>query len=307
MSSDIPSHPDLTSPHPPFSSLPLDPNGPRGNAWGRFGDADQLGMLNLLTPPVVAAAAQEIVSGVRISLDWPLNKPLYPSYGRDPYQHEIKQRGGPDRVVNDDILSFNTQISSQWDGFRHYGYLKEQRYYNNTTHDQIHSSSTIGIDAWASKGGIVGRGVLLDYHSWALRNSTPLAPLSSTAIPFSHLQRVIADQNVTFRAGDILFIRSGFTAAYNALSTAEQLALSKRPSADFMGVEPTEEVLEWLWETQFAAVAGDSPSFERSPVGCGKYKYDPPPPVVLHEWLLGGWGMPIGEMFDLEELANHCS
>jgi len=26
------------------------------------------------------------------------------------------------------------------------GYLKEQRYYNNTTHNQIHSSSTIGID-----------------------------------------------------------------------------------------------------------------------------------------------------------------
>ena len=29
-------------------------------------------------------------------------------------------------------------------------------------------------------------------------------------------------------------------------------------------------------------------------------------PVVLHQWLLGGWGMPIGGMFDLEELAKHC-
>ena len=76
-------------------------------------------MLNLLTPPVVAAAAKEITSGVRISLDWPLDKPSYPSYGRDPLIHEIKQRG--DRVVNDDILTFNTQISTQWDGFRHYG------------------------------------------------------------------------------------------------------------------------------------------------------------------------------------------
>lgn len=109
-------------PHPPFSSLPLDPNGPPGNAWGRFGAADQLGMLNLLTPSLVAAAAaQEIVSGVRISLDWPLNKPRYPSYGRDACIHEIKQRGAPDRVVNDDILTFNTQSSTQWDGFRHYG------------------------------------------------------------------------------------------------------------------------------------------------------------------------------------------
>lgn len=121
MSSGNPSNSDLAPPHPPFSSLPLDPNGPPGNAWGRFGAADQLGMLNLLTPRVVAAAAKEIVSGVRISLDWPLNKPSLSCYGRDPYVHEIKQRGGSDRVVNDDILTFNTQISTQWDGFRHYG------------------------------------------------------------------------------------------------------------------------------------------------------------------------------------------
>lgn len=116
-----------------------------------------------------------------------------------------------------------------------------------------------------------------------------------------------------FRPGDILFIRSGFTAAYNALSPSETLGLSKRPSADFIGVEPTVEILEWLWESQFAAVAGDSPSFERSPVGRGKTNEEgdpspppPPPPVVLHQWLLGGWGMPIGEMFDLEDLAKHC-
>jgi hypothetical protein len=123
MSSDNASNLDLAPTHPPFSSLPLDSNGPPGNAWGRYGTADQLGTLNLLRPPVVAAAANEVVSGVRISLDWPLNKPSYPSYGRDPCTHKIKQRGGPDRVVNDDILTFNTQSSTQWDGFRHYGLL----------------------------------------------------------------------------------------------------------------------------------------------------------------------------------------
>ena len=26
----------------------------------------------------------------------------------------------------------------------------------------------------------------------------------------------------------------------------------------------------------------------------------------LHEWLLAGWGMPIGELFDLEKLAQEC-
>ena len=152
----------------------------------------------------------------------------------------------------------------------------------------------------------MGRGILLDYCSWASRNSITLEPLSSTGIPFAHLQRVVVDQNVSFRSGDILFIRSGFTAAYNALSSAEQRALSQRPRPEFMGVEPTIEVLQWLWENQFAAVAGDASAFERSPVGQGKDEDDAPPPVVLHQWLLGGWGMPIGEMFDLEDLAEHC-
>ena len=106
----------------PFSLLPLEADGPPFNAWGRFGPDDQLGTLNLLTPSSVAAAARtEIVTGVRISLDWPLNKPAYPSYGRGELKHEIRRRGPEGRLVNDDILEFNTQGSSQWDGLRHYG------------------------------------------------------------------------------------------------------------------------------------------------------------------------------------------
>jgi hypothetical protein len=108
---------------PPFSALPLQADGPRGNAWGRFGTMDSLGMLNLLTPKVVIQAAGEIKSGERVSLDWPLNKPMYPSYKRLAFRHEIinKSNGEALRVVNDDLLTFNTQCSSQWDGFRHFG------------------------------------------------------------------------------------------------------------------------------------------------------------------------------------------
>lgn len=108
---------------PPFSALPLDPSGPPGNAWGRFGPSDRLGMLNLLTPAVVARAAEEIKTGVRVSLDWPLAKPKHPSHGRQAFKHEVINRGrGPElRVVNDDVLTFNTQSSTQWDGFRHFG------------------------------------------------------------------------------------------------------------------------------------------------------------------------------------------
>jgi len=110
-------------PHPPFSSLPLDPSGPHGNAWGLYGSTDQLGTLNMLTPSVVAAAAaSEIKTGVRVSLDLPLNVPANPCFGRQNFRHKIlsklKEKGRP---VNDDVVEFNTQSSTQWDGLRHYG------------------------------------------------------------------------------------------------------------------------------------------------------------------------------------------
>jgi hypothetical protein len=104
---------------PSFDELPLDRNGPEGNAWGRFGVNDELGMLNLLTPNTVARAAIEIRSGVRISLDWYLDMPKFPSFDRKPFRQEIWHRAP--KAVNDDSLYFNTQCSSQWDGFRHYG------------------------------------------------------------------------------------------------------------------------------------------------------------------------------------------
>ena len=59
-------------------------------------------------------------------------------------------------------------------------------------------------------------------------------------------------------------------------------------------------MLRWIWEN-FSAVAGDQPSFERwpFPMGAGALP-------ALHEVLLGGWGCPIGELFDLERLAAEC-
>lgn len=105
---------------PAFDDLPLDKNGPAGNAWGLSGPGDQLGMLNLLTPETVAAAAaSEIRTGIRVSLDWELDKPLIPHFGRQNFEHRIIR--SDTLVANDDVVYFNTQGSSQWDGFRHFG------------------------------------------------------------------------------------------------------------------------------------------------------------------------------------------
>ncbi|KAJ6441095.1 cyclase protein [Purpureocillium lavendulum] len=282
---------------PPFDALPLRKDGPRGNAWGLFGADDECGMLNLLTPETTQAAAREITDGTRVSTDWPLNSMAQPCFGRRPLVHALKEKAP--RVVNDDELTFNTQSSSQWDGFRHFGYQKERVFFNGRTQQELNTTTVNGIHAWVEKGGIVGRGVLLDYAAWADANGIAVKPFSTVSIPVSTLKQVAASQGISsFRPGDILFIRSGWNRAYRALDAAGRQALADYAVPPAIGIESSEATLRWLWDESFAAVAGDHPSMEAWP--CQDPKH------WLHEWLLAGWGMPIGELFDLERLSEEC-
>lgn len=305
-------------PRPPFDALPLDKSGPPGNAWGLYGADDVLGALNQLTPAVVARAArEEIQTGERVSLDWHLNKPSHPSFDRPSFAWAM-HRHPLGLNINDDHVNFNTQCSSQWDGFRHFGYQQRRRFYGGRTQADLEGADVMGVDAWVEHGGIVGRGVLLDYVSFCDRHAVALDPLASASIPLAHLQAMVRDAHVEIRAGDVLFIRSGFTRAYEGLDAAGQKALPQRPTPDFIGVEPSAQVLRWLWESGFAAVAGDAPSFERAPVeaqfeAVGRTAWAGEEWAdemkwggLLHQFLLGGWGVPIGEMFDLETLSEKC-
>jgi len=301
---------------PPFSSLPLDPSGPPGNAWGLYGPSDELGSLNLLTPSTVVAAAKEIQIGERVSLDWTLDNPSPPFFDREALNVKFYQRG--EMAVNDDVLHFNTQCGSQWDGFRHYAYQQRRRYYGGRTREQLTGSKLLGINVWVENGGIVGRGILVDYASYCEKHEKIIEPLKTGAIPVKELKAVAEESNISPKAGDILFVRTGFTKAYTALSEMEAQALTKGESPrDFLGVASTKETVEWIWESGFAAVASDSPTFEQGPTsgqhttpgGIWKgesWEQEMQGGGLLHQWLLAGWGTPIGEMFDLEALSKKC-
>lgn len=148
------------------------------------------------------------------------------------------------------------------------------------------------------KGGIVGRGVFLDYASWADANNVAIEAFKTSPIPVSDLQKVADAQGVTFRRGDILFIRTGWNRAYSKLTDDEKLELAKVLPVTAIGVESSEASLRWLWENEFAAIAGDQPAMEAWPIQNQQH--------WLHEWLLAGWGLPIGELFDLEKLSEVC-
>jgi len=111
--------------------------------------------------------------------------------------------------------------------------------------------------------GIVGRGILLDYHTWRLAQNPPI-PYSSftrSSIPLSHLLAVAAAQKTDIHFGDILLIRSGYFAEQAQQSEEELSVLKDQAPPTFGGVEQSVEILKWIWEN-FSAVAGDQPSFE---------------------------------------------
>lgn len=177
-------------------------------------------------------------------------------------------------------------------------------FYNGITIKDIHGhdengkrTTCLGIQAMAEKG-IVGRGVLLDFHAWRLKQNPqiPYEPFETGSIPLKYLLAVAESQGTEIKFGDILIIRSGYMAAYNTKTQTELSALTKVNPPAFSGVEQSEEMIKWIWEN-FSAVAGDQPSFE-----CWPRQTE----WALHEVLIAGWGMPIGELFDLEKLAEHC-
>jgi len=115
------------------------------------------------------------------------------------------------------------------------------------------------LAAWAEKG-IVGRGVLLDFHSWRLANNIPYEPFQTGSITLDQLEAVKAQETeIKFR--DILIIRSGYINAFNKLPKHETDTYASMLPPKLTGVEQSEGILQWFWNN-FSAVAGDQASFE---------------------------------------------
>ncbi|KAH7137405.1 hypothetical protein B0J13DRAFT_505986 [Dactylonectria estremocensis] len=290
---------------PALNDLPLQKNDPPYSAWGLWGKDDQLGSLNLLTPTVVRDAASEIREGTRFSLNWCLSHPKTPGFGRhkDAFSHTIT---GPGCVL-DDTITFNTQKSTQWDGLRHFGYQKEQLFYNGTTRDEIvnQTDGKLGIQWWHKAGCIAGRGILLDYWAYAEATGKQYDAARPHGIQFEDLMACLAwQQNMSSddlepRAGDILFVRSGFSARYHELPEDEEREVGEAWPPASCGVNQDVRLLKWLWDKQFAAVGGDAPGWEAFPI-------DESAGFFYHEVLIAGWGCPVAELLWLEDLSQWC-
>ncbi len=283
----LPSFDDLKSKDPPMS------------IWGMFGNDDEVGMLNILGAEQVREAIALAKTGKVFSLDWALDQPN-PKIARSNYKQEIIYPGT--RYGRDDVLDrFYPQGSSQWDGLRHVRH-PDYGFYNGTTDDDVDTPgrTKLGIHNWARRG-IVGRGVFLDVYKHQQERGEPLSPGEETSITVQMLESTAKTQKVQFKFGDILLIRTGWVNWYESLSQDERQKLSEGQAARLpaAGLDPSEEMLRFIWEHHFPAMATDTWSFERSPFI--RFR------DCLHATMIPLWGMAIGEMWYLEELAGDCA
>lgn len=168
------------------------------------------------------------------------------------------------------------------------------------------SNFSLSIESdWHERGGLVSRGVLLDYKAYAADKGIKYSCFSCHKITLQDLLDIAKHQGTTFRQGDILLIRTGYTEELGVANSAEQASLLSSHSS--VGVEGSTEIVRWVWDTGFAAVAGDQVAFEvLPPAKDGKEGAGTLADLFLHAQFLSLLGLNIGELWDLKALGETC-
>ncbi|MFE6861859.1 cyclase family protein [Nocardia sp. NPDC057668] len=283
--------------------------------WGRWGAADELGTLNLITPEKVAAAAALVRHGKVFSLgiDFGSAGPQGAFQFRSNPVHVMTVDGGDARTLaeygpkwlrnsvaqelsaffadnpfrfNDDLIIMPLQAATQWDALSHVYY--DEQLYNGFPASSVTSLGAVhcGIDKVDGKG-ITTRGVLLDLvrHRKAdtyLAAGQPITP--------EELDEVVAAQGVTVGSGDILLIHTGWMARFHETGDGAEA---------YSGLDW--RCAQWLHERDIAAVAADNLMVEDTVSGVeGTF-------LPMHMLCLRDMGLMLGEYWDLTALAADCA
>ena len=175
------------------------------STWGRWGEDDERGTLNHLTPERVAAAARLVREGITVTLSWPLNtRPA--ADNPEPADHHMTLWGGdePLSFAKDYIgLDYHNDTHTHIDALSHVGY--EGALYNDKPADEVNASGAGAGSIEVLEDGLVGRGVLLDIPR--LRDVAWLEP--GEHVFRNDLEAAERVQEVAVAEGDILLVRTG--------------------------------------------------------------------------------------------------
>jgi kynurenine formamidase len=284
---------------PDYDELPPAARGGR-SAWGLFGPEDSVGLLSLQTPDRVAAAGRLIRNGEVYSLNAPVNVPEPPLFRRGVVRHTLITNES--RAFFDDKLdNYYPQGSSQWDSLAHVAYGADQ-FYNGVTAEDVTVRARYTIGHWAERG-IAGRAVLIDIDAALGGAGVGFDPASPRAITAGELDAARAAAGVEWQPGDVLALYTGFLGWHVRQDASVRGALAERGGLRNIGLAHDEEMARYLWNAHVAAVVADNPSVEVWPSDPSDEAF---PFGDLHRMLIGQFGMALGELWWLEDLALSC-
>jgi kynurenine formamidase len=265
--------------------------------WGRWGDDDELGTLNLLDDAAVARGLAAARTGVRIPLAIRLdaNGPQLGTIpGRINPLHTMVSintpfMGDPDNFcTSDDLVTMGLQASTHWDGLAHASYggvLWNGLPAAGITAER--GAADLGIHHVRS---LTSRGVLLDVaRALGVERLEP-----GYGVTADDLDAAADLGGVQVEAGDVVLVRTG-----NAQLMAERKRTEYTTGAHQPGL--TTSCCRWFKAHDVAAVATDTLAFEVYP---GE---DPAALFPVHLLHLVDMGLSQGQNFDLEELSVACA
>jgi kynurenine formamidase len=264
--------------------------------WGRWGDDDEIGTVNLIDAAAVARGVAAVRTGERFPLAIRLDA-HGPQLGNVPGRTNplhtmvaINQTytGDPgDACFNDDTVSLGLQAGTHWDALAHVSY--DGLLYNG------HPAASVTADRRASRCGIdkvrsvVSRGILLDVARAAgVDRLEPGYPIAE-----ADLEAAVELAGVRPEPGDVVLVRTGKMQLLKARDR-EGYTLTPTPGLT-VGTVP------WMRRHDVAAVATDTFTLEVVP---GE---DPSVLFPVHMLQLRDMGLLQGQNFDLEALSASCA
>ncbi|WP_394375278.1 cyclase family protein [Stutzerimonas frequens] len=254
--------------------------------WGRWGEDDELGTLNLITPEKRRAAAGLVTEGISVSLSLTLDREKS-DHNPYPFEHQLsmEQFGTQTGAVDYYGISYHSTAHSHIDGLAHV--LHRGRLYNGFTADVLKPDGAEKLGIHHMKDGIISRGVLVDM-AW-LKGVDYLEP--GTAITIADLEEWEARTGITVGSGDVLLLRTG---RWELHRQRGQISMMTEGLAGFHA-----SVAKWLRQRDVAAIGSDGGS-DVIPSGVEELV------VPLHALALVGLGMPMLDNLDLDAASRQA-
>ncbi len=257
--------------------------------WGRWGADDERGTLNFITDSIRTGAVKSVESGRSVSLSLPLDTTPAPD-NFEPVVHLMHQTGHDGKrdafphCTDFFTISPHGHVNTHLDALCHIFWRGKM--YNGFDADEVtsHGANRCAIDLL--RGGIIGRGVLLDIPRirgvrW-LENDDAIMP--------ADLEAAQRDHRVEVEEGDIVLVRTG-----RALKRRVKGAWNVREGC--AGLEAS--CLGWLYDRRVAVLGGDG----HNDLAPSPYKLSMAP---IHLGAIAMMGIHLIDNADLEELAETC-